>query len=225
MSAQHPHAHGELANENVHHEESDINVRAIITFVVVLTVTALVINLAMIGLFKLFDKIEDKNQAAISPLAAPPAKVSDFPEPRLQTTPWTDLRKLRAEERAFLDSYGWVDESGGIARVPIAKAKEMLLQKGLPVRAGAPADPTEGTHYAATGESSGGRNLKAGMADQSGTPAAPSQGASPIAMPGGATGPAGPNTPPQGGQPTSSPAAKQPGGSGATQSKKPGGGK
>ena len=35
----HPRPEGDLANANVHHEESDINVRAIITFVVVLTAT------------------------------------------------------------------------------------------------------------------------------------------------------------------------------------------
>ena len=58
MSAQ-PHPHGELVNENVHHEESDINIRAIITFVVVLTVISLSIQIAMYGLLKIFDKIEE----------------------------------------------------------------------------------------------------------------------------------------------------------------------
>ena len=58
----HPQPHGDLANENVHHEESDINVRSIVTFIVVLTVISLSINVAMIGLFKVFNKIEDKNR-------------------------------------------------------------------------------------------------------------------------------------------------------------------
>ena len=220
MAAHHPHSHGELVNENVHHEESDINVRAIITFVVVLTVIALTIQLAMYGLFKLFDKIEDKTQVAVTPLAAPPAKVSDFPEPRLQTTPWQDLRKLRSEENAYLHSYGWVDESAGIARIPIDKAKAMLLQKGLPVRADAVTDLTEGTRVAATGDSSGGRTLPGGMADKSGAAAAPSPGASPIATPGGGTTS---NPPPQAGKPVEGTAETKPGG-GAAQPKKPGGG-
>jgi hypothetical protein len=189
----HPHSHGELVNENVHHEESDINVRAIITFVVVLTIVALVIQGAMYGLFVVFDKIEDKTQPATSPLMEPAAtRPSDFPEPILQTTPHTDLRKLRAAENAYLHSYGWVDETAGIARIPIDKAKAMLLQKGLPVRPDAVTDPTEGTRYAATGESSGGRNLKAGAADTSGTPTAPSPGAAPIPAPPGGGGTKGP---------------------------------
>lgn len=189
MSSQ-PHAHGETVNENVHHEESDINVRAIITFVVVLTAIALAIQGAMYGLFQVFNKIEDKTQAPVSPLAPPAAHVSDFPSPSLQTTPWADLKKLRAEEYTYLHSYGWVDETAGIARVPIDKAKAMLLQKGLPVRPDAVTDPTEGTHFAATGESSGGRNLAAGGADTS-TPAAGAPGTSGAQGASGAPGAAG----------------------------------
>jgi hypothetical protein len=224
----HPQPHGGLGNENVHHEESDINVRSIITFIVVLTVISLTINVAMIGLFKIFNKIEDKNQPSVSPLTAPAAQVSDFPSPSLQTTPWTDLKKLRASEYTYLHSYGWVDEGAGVARIPIDKAKEMLLQKGLPVRADAVMDPTEGTHFAATGESSGGRNLPAGKADaSSGTGAAPSQGASPIVTPGTPGNPAtaSPSGAPAGGtgaaatgqqtgQPAAKAAAKKPGGGG-----------
>jgi len=170
MSSQH--AHGDLVNENVHHEESDINVRAIITFVVVLTAITLAIQVLVYGIFLLFNKIEDKTQPETTPLMRQAAQPETFPEPRLQTTPWTDLKKLRAEENAFLHSYGWVDESAGIARVPIDKAKAMLLQKGLPVRADAVTDASEGTHVAATGESSGGRNLVAGKPDLS-SPSAP----------------------------------------------------
>ncbi|HEY2431802.1 MAG TPA: hypothetical protein VGI12_03940 [Vicinamibacterales bacterium] len=168
MSSHHP--HGELVNENVHHEESDINVRAIIAFVVVLAGITIGIQVAMIGLFKLFDTIETRTQPVVTPLAAGPAQVADFPAPSLQTTPWTDLQMLRASETDYLNGYGWVDESGGIARIPIDRAKAMLLQKGIPVRAGA-ADPVEGTHVASTGESNGGRLLKAGGADLSGAPA------------------------------------------------------
>jgi len=191
MSSQHP--HGELANENVTHEESDINVHAIITFVVVLAGITIAIQIAMIGLFKLFNTIETKTAATVSPLTPGPAQVGDFPSPSLQTTPWTDLERLRAGEYTYLHSYGWVDESGGVARIPIDKAKAMLLQKGLPVRADAVTDPTEGTHYYSTGESSGGRNLKAAGADLSGGAAAPVPPATPTnaTMPPAGKGPGG----------------------------------
>src|SRR3954469_3293528 len=142
----HQHPHGELVNENVHHEESDINVRAIITFVIVLALVTAGMEVASYGLFALFNKIEDKTQPEVSPLSATAAhQGSDFPAPGLQTTPWADLTKLRAEEAAYLHGYGWVDQTAGIGRIPIDRAKAMLLEKGLPVRAEA-ADPSEGTH-------------------------------------------------------------------------------
>lgn len=206
----HSHPHGELANENVHHEESDINVRAILTFVVVLTGVAVAIQIAMYGMFALFNKSEDRAQPTVSPLVAAPARVGDFPSPSLQTTPWTDLKKLRSDENAYLHSYGWVDESAGVARIPIDQAKALLLRKGLPVRADAVTDASEGTHVAAMGESNSGRNLPAGRADtSSAASAAPSTGTAPVPTPAGAPGS---SAPPQTGQPASGAAAKKPGG-------------
>ena len=161
--------HGDLVNEDVHHESSDINVRAILWFVGVLAGITIAIQLAMWGMFKGLNWYETRNQAYVTPLGRQDAaRATDFREPRLQTTPWTDLRTFRADQQKTLDSYGWVDEKLGIARIPIAKAKELLLQRGLPVRPELAAD-TEGTNLAATGESSGGRNLPAGTADKSGS--------------------------------------------------------
>jgi len=215
--ASQPHSHGELVNENVHHEESDINVRAIVTFVIVLAAVTLSMQAAMAGLFWVFNKMEDKAQTQVSALTPPAAQVSDFPSPSLQTTPWTDLQALRAGEYEYLHSYGWIDQSAGIARIPIDRAKALLLQKGLPVRPDPVTDPTEGTDYASTGESSGGRNLKAGGPDLSGAPAAPSTGAAPVPATPGAGGAAAATAAgtPQAGQASSTPSPKKPGGGGA----------
>jgi hypothetical protein len=167
MSDRHVHPHGELHNPDTAHEHTDISINAIVMFVVVLTVTALVIHLAMWGVFKVLAKIEEKEDPSVSPYASAPARSgSDFPSPSLQTTPWVDLQHLRADENAYLHSYAWVDETAGVARIPIDKAKALLLKKGLPVRPEL-ADAMEGTRTAATGESSGGRNLAAGGADRS----------------------------------------------------------
>ena len=65
-----------------------------------------------------------------------PAKV--FPQPQLQTTPSMDLRTVRAAEEETLKSYGWVDKSNGVVRVPIERAMELLARRGLPARKSAP---------------------------------------------------------------------------------------
>jgi hypothetical protein len=165
------------------HEESDVNLRAIIWFVVVLTAIVLVTDVAMWGLFKGLAYYEVENDPPVSPLSIPAGQ--PLPPPGLQTTPWTDLTHYRADANAYLHSYGWVDEKAGVARIPIAKAKEKLLQQGLPVRPDV-VDAAEGTHVAASGESNGGRTLPAAMPDRS-TPAASAPPAAPPApqKPGG----------------------------------------
>jgi hypothetical protein len=166
MSSHHP--HGSLENPDTDHETRDINLRAITGFLIVLIAIVLAADVAMWGLFKLFAHMEAQNDPVVSPLA-PPAGQPLGP-PGLQTTPWTDLTHFRAEQNAYLHGYGWIDERAGVARVPIDKAKEMLLKKGLPVGPEL-AGPLEGTHVAAGGESNGGRTLPGGAADTS-TPAA-----------------------------------------------------
>jgi hypothetical protein len=182
------HPHGSLDNPEVAHEESDINVRAILWFIGILVVTTLSIHLSMWGLFTVFAHMEAKSDPELSPLMIPAGQLP--PEPRLQTTPWTDLTRFRQNEERRLHSYGWVDEKAGVAHLPIDKAKALLLQRGLPVRPTA-ADAMEGTRVAASGESSGGRLIPAGGADKSSAqPAAPAQPAQP--------GPAPAATPPKG---------------------------
>ena len=167
MSAQShgAHPHGDLVNEDVHHEESDINVRAILWFVGMLAAITIGIQAAMVGMFRGLNWYETRTQPYVTPLARGAAPVTDFPQPQLQTTPWTDLQAFRAAQQKDIDSYGWVDEKLGVARIPISKAKELLLQRGLPVRPELAAD-LEGTNIAATGEASGGRSLPAGLGDK-----------------------------------------------------------
>ncbi len=137
----------------------------------------------MYGLFMVLDRYEVKNDPIVSPLALPANPPNQAPPgpAALQTTPWKDLKDFRAEQNAHLHGYGWVDEKAGIARVPIQKAKELLLKQGLPVRPEL-ADALDGTHVAAGGESNGGRTLPGGGPDKS-SPAAPAAAAPPTPPP------------------------------------------
>lgn len=51
------------------------------------------------------------------------------PQPRLQPHPTLDLAVERGRETARLDGYAWVDRSAGIARIPIARAMQILAGK------------------------------------------------------------------------------------------------
>jgi hypothetical protein len=58
--------------------------------------------------------------------------------PLLQSRPEEELTVFRARERVALGSYGWIDEAAGIARIPVARAAELVLDQGLaPVTAAA----------------------------------------------------------------------------------------
>jgi len=114
------------------HEESDVNVRAIVGFGIGLLVVGALVHLALWLLFGYFTA-----EAARGPRAFPLAAAADArlpPEPRLQTNPREDLRQLRQREDAVLTSYGWVDKNAGIARIPIDEAIRLTVQKGLPTR-------------------------------------------------------------------------------------------
>jgi hypothetical protein len=54
------------------------------------------------------------------------------PAPRLQVAPRADLAALRSAETRQLNSYGWIDRDRGIAHIPIHRAMELLVQRGLP---------------------------------------------------------------------------------------------
>jgi hypothetical protein len=160
MSAE---THGNLDGDP-HHEETDINIGSILWFVIVLTTIVLLTDAAMYALFKGLAYYEAKHDPQVSPLFLPAGQPQA--PPGLQTEPWTDLKRFRAEADLHLHSYGWVDQKAGVARIPIEKAKEKLLQQGLPVRPDI-VDASEGMPVAEGGESNGGRTLPAGSPDRS----------------------------------------------------------
>jgi hypothetical protein len=56
------------------------------------------------------------------------------PGTRLQIDAQNELREMRAAEDTVLNSYGWVDKNAGIVRIPVDRAMEILVKKGLPAR-------------------------------------------------------------------------------------------
>lgn len=71
-----------------------------------------------------------------------PAKVLAYipklpPKPRNEHLPYLVLEKFRHGEEAGLNTYRWVDRKKGIVSIPIARAMQILAQRGIP-----PANPT-----------------------------------------------------------------------------------
>jgi hypothetical protein len=52
----------------------------------------------------------------------------------LQPHPATDLKRYCEIEQEQLSTYGWVDKNNGLVRIPVDRAMDIVLQKGLPAR-------------------------------------------------------------------------------------------
>ena len=51
---------------------------------------------------------------------------------RLRAGDQQDRRdELRLQDKEALGSYGWVDQPGGVARIPIDRAMSIVLEKGV----------------------------------------------------------------------------------------------
>jgi hypothetical protein len=42
------------------------------------------------------------------------------------------MQEMVTEQEAILNSYGWVDKEAGVVRIPIERAIELTLERGLP---------------------------------------------------------------------------------------------
>jgi hypothetical protein len=112
------------------HERKDIDVISLFTIVFMLFVSCIVIFLVVTGMihyFKLREPSKTAGQANI-----PATRAEEFPQPRLEVKPGADLAGLRAAEDADLNSYGWIDRSAGTVHIPIDRAMQLILQRGLP---------------------------------------------------------------------------------------------
>ena len=122
----------------VHHETTDASISALVKFSIGLF---LLIVVALVGMQWMFNYFRNTQQ--LGPPASPFAESQASPPgPRLQVDPAQDLKQLRQGEDDKLNSYGWVDQKAAIARIPVDRAMDLLIQKGLPVRAENPAKPS-----------------------------------------------------------------------------------
>lgn len=137
-----------IRNVEVTHETSDVNVRAVVTFIVVLTVATIVVAFGLQMLFAYFNRQEAK-----APRPGPMALTEKErlpPEPRLQgargfgitlengknenlelSVPQAEYRFLRQQWEENLKT-GLKDQSGNVVGMPIDAAIDKIVSEGLP---------------------------------------------------------------------------------------------
>lgn len=113
------------------YETRDADIRAVLTFLVVLGAVLIVASLLCYGMFRYFSSHEQNQAATESPFA----DTRQLPlGPQLQVNPREDWLKFREEQQRSLETLAWQNQSAGTARVPIEEAMELLVKKGVPVQ-------------------------------------------------------------------------------------------
>jgi len=138
----------EFKHENTTGQESfehqDLKPAGIVYFFLTLVVVTVLCMFGLKGLYAYLDRREKASQPEVNPLVA---KVPEdtrnvvsgypqtaFPNPKLEEDERGQLNGIRMEEEKALYSYGWVDEKAGTVRIPIERAMDLLVERGLPVR-------------------------------------------------------------------------------------------
>lgn len=111
------------------HERRDASIRGILIFAVALTVVAVVVQFALGAWMRGFEN-EERKVASRRPDLFDDL-VGQYPGPQLQHNPALGTEALYRKQQAQLDSYGWV-APGKVARIPIARAVDLLAGRGLP---------------------------------------------------------------------------------------------
>jgi hypothetical protein len=117
------------------YEKRDASVKWILALVLGFLVCGVIIHLILGGYLNALKHQPppaDGWQPIHAAARASPVRAS-FPQ--LQISPPLDLQAFRAREQEELNSYGWINRTSGVARIPVEQAMEALLQEGLPTRA------------------------------------------------------------------------------------------
>jgi hypothetical protein len=123
------------------HERQDVNSKSLIISIVTILIILGIIHVIVAGMVLLFLAYQRKVNPpppALATLNPPP------PEPRLQSNPPADMTRMLDEQTRILNSYGWVDQKAGIARIPIERAMDIVARQGMPPKQ-ANANTTLGT--------------------------------------------------------------------------------
>jgi nitrate reductase NapE component len=117
------------------HELRDLSPRRISFFAIGLAALVIIALLACYGLLLWMIKREARLAETPNRFAAQPAPMV---QPQLAVEPGRAIKALREQEQTRLKSYGWVDQENGIVHIPIERAMDLLVQKGLPARQSKP---------------------------------------------------------------------------------------
>lgn len=113
----------------VGHERKDADVISIAMIAVMLLLTIVVCLMLCWGALRVLNREREASESNRQRTIPPAQEVHGS---RLLVDPGSEREQTRAREKAELNSYGWVDRQGGIVRIPVTRAMQLLVERGLP---------------------------------------------------------------------------------------------
>jgi len=150
---------------------TDINMPAVVGFLAFLVVSFVIVNAFLYGMYRGMDMVDEKthpmsqhqDSGIVKPMGITQAENTDAvikriqntysPKdgPRLQVDDERDLLEMHRMEEPKLHGYVWVNKDQHVVQIPVERAMEILVQRGLPnVPAAKPAAPAPAVPAKAT---------------------------------------------------------------------------
>ena len=160
-------------------EDSGIKAQPVLMFLIILGISTATVFFIIKGLLWGFAKLDEMNPQTPATLVSAPDNRILPPEPRLQGAPGPgstgtknaesqlpldEMKAYREQVEKKVKGYGWINKESGIAHISIDRAKEIVAEKGLPIRSEAAIAEIETAAEARkatlSADSSGGRLIK-----------------------------------------------------------------
>lgn len=117
--------------------DRDIALGKIVTFGFYIAIFTVVTFVGMRLLYKSFDREAKRADAAVSAFVRESRPVP--PEPRLLVNEPISWSQELARQNELVSRYAWVDQNAGVVRIPVSRAIDVLVERGLPAREAPPA--------------------------------------------------------------------------------------
>ena len=126
-------------------EHEDLSTRGVFAFMIGLAIVGVVIYFIIVGMYSFLDQNQRSQMTTASPLvtkdtmsrvvtqAEADKDFKDNGAPMLEINERGQLRDFVMNQENQLNSYGWVNEKESVAHIPIDRAMELTVQRGLPV--------------------------------------------------------------------------------------------
>jgi len=136
----HHHGDGQPVHTDVAFEKGDVNPSAIYIYLIGLAVAVLLSYGVCVFVLRGTTTVAESSDTPLPPIRQEMGSEyrSMPPEPRLQGVPGhgndaqADLREKMKQDMDANERYDWVDQSAGIAQIPVKDAMKIIAEKGLP---------------------------------------------------------------------------------------------